>query len=117
MATNADRTCPVEGGEIPDCAAMIGAISGASGVAPEVIVGKPHRLTAEAALKRVGARPADCLMVGDRVETDIAMGLKVGMETALVLTGASDMSSIERERVCPHFVIPSIAALLPEDEV
>ena len=117
VATNADRTCPVEGGEIPDCAAMIGAISGASGVAPEVIVGKPHRLTAEAALKRVGARPADCLMVGDRVETDIAMGLKVGMETALVLTGTSDMSSIERERVCPHFVIPSIAALLPEDEV
>jgi arabinose operon protein AraL len=117
VATNGDRTCPVEDGEIPDCAAMIGAISGASGIAPEVIVGKPHRLTAEAALKRVGVDPVDCLMVGDRVETDIAMGLKAGMETALVLTGASDMSSIESERVCPHFVIHSIAALSPEDGV
>jgi 5,10-methenyltetrahydrofolate synthetase len=113
VATNADRTCPVEEGEIPDCAAMIGAISGASGVAPEIVVGKPHPLTAEAALKRVGVRPEDCLMVGDRVETDIAMGLKAGMETALVLSGASDEASIPREKVYPHFVVPSIAALLP----
>lgn len=115
VATNADRTCPVEDGEIPDCAAMIGAIRGASGVAPEIVVGKPHRLTAEAALARVGVPPGDCLMIGDRVETDIAMGLKAGMETALVLSGASNEASMQRERVYPHFVIPSIAALLPAD--
>ena len=70
-----------------DCAAMIGAIQGASAIAPELIVGKPHPLTAQAALNRLGLPAAECLMVGDRVETDIRMGLLAGTETALVLSG------------------------------
>lgn len=112
VATNADRTCPVEGGEIPDCAAMIGAIEGASGVSPEIVVGKPNPLTAEAALAKLGVDPADCLMVGDRVETDVRMGLIAGTETALVLSGVSKATCIDREGIYPHFVIDSIAALL-----
>lgn len=112
VATNSDRTCPIEGGEIPDCAAMIGAIEGASTVAPEIIVGKPHPLTAQAALSHLGVDPWDCLMVGDRVETDMRMGLLAGTETALVLSGVSDEARMQREQVYPHFVIPSIHSLL-----
>src|SRR5262249_58780740 len=44
VATNPDRTCPVAGGEIPDCAAVIGAIEGCTGHAVETIVGKPSLL-------------------------------------------------------------------------
>lgn len=111
VATNADRTCPVEGGEIPDCAAMIGAIQGATGVAPESVVGKPNPLTAQAALATLGASPTDCLMVGDRVETDMRMGLSAGMETALVKSGVADETHMARERIYPHFVMDSIADL------
>mgnify|MGYP001053946702 CR=1 FL=1 len=113
VATNADRTCPVADGDIPDCAAMIGAISGASGVSPEIVVGKPNPLTAQAALAKLGVPAKDCLMVGDRVETDMLMGLLTGMETALVLSGISDEARMRKEGVYPHFVMESIATLLP----
>lgn len=112
IATNSDRTCPIEGGDIPDCAAMIGAITGCSGVAPEVIVGKPHPLTAQAALTVLGAQPGDCLMVGDRVETDMRMGLMAGMETGCVLSGVTDEARMIRENVYPHFLMKSLVDLL-----
>jgi arabinose operon protein AraL len=112
IATNSDRTCPVENGDIPDCAAMIGAITGCSTVAPEVIVGKPHPLTANAALTTLNLKPNECLMVGDRVETDMRMGLLAGMETGLVLTGVSDRARMVRENVYPHFILDSIADLV-----
>lgn len=111
VATNSDRTCPVEGGEIPDCASMIGAIREATTVAPSIIVGKPHPLTAQAALTRLGLGPDQCLMIGDRVETDMRMGLEAGIETALVLTGVSDEARMVREGVYPHFIMQGISTL------
>lgn len=90
VATNPDRTCPVDGGEVPDCAAMIGAVEGATGRRVEAIVGKPSPLTVEAALARLGGLGAsEVLMVGDRLETDIQMGNRAGIDTALVLTGVT----------------------------
>jgi arabinose operon protein AraL len=63
LATNADRTCPVEGGEIPDAGAIIGALEGCSGRKVELVVGKPSPLIMEMALERLGL-PADaCLPV------------------------------------------------------
>lgn len=89
IATNADRTCPVDGGVIPDCGGIIAAIEAVSGKQLETVVGKPNKLTAEAALHILGL-PADrCTMIGDRLETDILMGNKAGMQTALVLTGVT----------------------------
>ena len=63
LATNADRTCPVEGGEIPDAGAIIGALEGCSNRQVELVVGKPSPLIMEMALGRLGL-PADaCLPV------------------------------------------------------
>jgi len=95
VATNPDRTCPVEGGEIPDCAAMIGAVEEATGKKVENIVGKPSDLMIRVALEAMELRPQDCLLVGDRLETDIVMGKKAGMATALVLTGDESGDSEE----------------------
>ena len=71
VATNPDRTCPVEGGEIPDCAGMIAAIEAVTGKKVEIIVGKPSPLIIQAALDVMGLRPEDCILIGDRLETDI----------------------------------------------
>lgn len=113
VATNADRTCPVDGGEIPDCAGIIAAIEAVSGQAVEVVVGKPHPLTVQAALNKLGLPAERCLMVGDRLETDIAMGNKAGMKTALVLTGVSTRADVEKAAAAgiawPDFVIGSVA--------
>jgi HAD superfamily hydrolase (TIGR01450 family) len=111
IATNPDRTCPVDGGEVPDCAAMIGALEGCTGRTVELIVGKPSPIMARAALDRLGLPAEACLMVGDRPETDVRMGAAAGMDTALVLTGVTDADRLPAGRDRPTYVLGSVAEL------
>jgi arabinose operon protein AraL len=115
VATNPDRTCPVEGGEIPDCAAMIGAVEGATGKKVEAIVGKPSDIMIEVAVDAMGLRPQDCLLVGDRLETDMVMGKKAGMATALVLTGVANLETLRQSSIQPDYVWESVAEMLKEE--
>lgn len=112
FATNADRTCPVEGGELPDAAAVIGALEGCSGRHLELVAGKPSSLILEMALEQLGVPAGECLMVGDRLETDILMGHQAGMSTAVVLTGVSQHQDIASAPAAPDFVLDSVADLL-----
>ena len=89
IATNPDRTCPVEGGEIPDCAGMIAAVEAVTGRTVEAVVGKPSPIILEVALAALGVAAADAVMVGDRIETDMAMGRRLGLHTILVLSGVT----------------------------
>jgi NagD protein len=112
VATNPDRTCPVEGGEIPDCAGMIAAIEAVTGKRVEIIVGKPSPLILQTALEVMGLKPEDCLLIGDRLETDIKMGKEFGMATGIVLTGVTDEKTLKEYRhssIQPDFVFQSIA--------
>ena len=111
FATNADATCPVEGGEIPDAAAVIGALEGCSKREVELVVGKPSPLIIDVALDGLGRRADECLMVGDRVETDILMGQRAGMTTALVLTGVTRREDLAETSVQPDHVLESIAEI------
>ncbi len=112
VATNPDRTCPVEGGEIPDCAAMIGAIEGATGKRVEVIVGKPSPIIVEVALESIGLDASDCLVVGDRLETDVRTGANSGMDSALVLTGVTSPEQLEASSVRPTYVLSGVVEIL-----
>ncbi|MGE5586701.1 MAG: HAD-IIA family hydrolase [Clostridia bacterium] len=112
VATNADRTCPVEGGEIPDAAGMIGAVEGTTGLKVELVVGKPNPMMLQTALRRLDLGQDRCLVVGDRLETDVLMGKKAGMATALVLTGVTHREDLSRSALQPDYVLDSIAALL-----
>ncbi len=112
VATNPDRTCPVEGGEIPDCAGMIAAIEAVTGKKVEVIVGKPSPIMIQAALDVLGLQPKDCILIGDRLETDIKMGKDSGIATGIVLTGVTDekmLEAIKHTAGQPDFVFQSIA--------
>jgi HAD superfamily hydrolase (TIGR01457 family) len=111
LATNADRTCPVEGGEIPDAAGVIGALEGCSGRKVELVVGKPSPLIIEMALQQLGLPAEVCLMVGDRVETDIVMGQRSGMSTALVLTGVTQRDNLGEAPVKPDYVLESVTEI------
>jgi HAD superfamily hydrolase (TIGR01450 family) len=112
IATNPDRTCPVEGGEIPDCAGMIAAVEAVTGKAVEAIVGKPSPIILQVALDALGVGAADSVIVGDRVETDITMGKRLGLATVLVLTGVTSPDDPRIAELRPDLVLPSIAALL-----
>jgi HAD superfamily hydrolase (TIGR01450 family) len=112
IATNPDRTCPVEGGEIPDCAGMIAAVEAVTGRQVEVIVGKPSPIILTIALETLGVEAGDCVIVGDRLETDIAMGKSLGLATVLVLSGITRADEPRIAAVRPDLVLPSIRALL-----
>ena len=116
VATNPDRFCPLPGGRgEPDCAAITAAIEACTATTCEKTVGKPDRAMLDAALDGLDVDRGDCLVVGDRLATDIRMGLDAGMPTALVLTGDTqreeldDLPSGEQ----PAFVVERIDALLP----
>jgi HAD superfamily hydrolase (TIGR01457 family) len=111
FATNADRTCPIKGGDIPDAAAVIGALEGCSGREVELVAGKPSAMIVEMVLKKLGLNANDCLMVGDRLETDILMGNQAGMSTALVLTGVTRRDDLAHSPVLPKFVLNNISEI------
>lgn len=112
IATNPDRTCPVEGGEIPDCAGMIAAIEAVTEKKVEVIVGKPSPIMVQTVLEVMGLRPEECILIGDRLETDIKMGRDAGIATGIVLTGVTDEKTLLQYKHTPDqpdFVFQSIA--------
>ena len=88
IATNPDKYCPVPGGGQPDAAALIAAICACADTTLAFTAGKPSQLAADAVARRAGVPVAQCIMVGDRLETDIAMG-DTGMHTAVVMSGAT----------------------------
>ncbi len=112
IATNPDRTCPVEGGEIPDCAGMIAAVEAVTGKQVEVIVGKPSPIILEVALAALGVSPAEAVMVGDRIETDITMGKRLGLATILVLSGVTKPGDPRIAALAPDHVLRSIGEIL-----
>ncbi len=112
IATNPDRTCPVEGGEIPDCAGMTAAVEAVTGRSVETIVGKPSPLMLEAALAVLGVPAAEAVMVGDRLDTDVVMGKRLGVATILVLSGVTAPDDPRIAEVAPDHVLRSLEDLV-----
>ena len=112
IATNPDRTCPTEDGEIPDCAGMTAAVEAVTGARAEVVVGKPSPIILDVALARLGVPAADAVIVGDRLETDIVMGKRLGLTTVLVLSGVTRADDQQIAEIAPDLVLPSIRDLL-----
>jgi len=112
VATNPDRTCPVPGGQLPDAGSILAAVEAASGRQCAWFAGKPSREMIDAALRRLGLEAGQCLMVGDRLETDIAMGVVAGMDTALVLTGIARPGDMAGSPYQPTYVLGSAAELV-----
>lgn len=87
VATNSDPTLPTERGLAPGNGSLVQIVATAAGRQPDVVAGKPEPALFHLAAERVGARYP--LVVGDRLDTDIAGGRRAGMHTALVLTGVT----------------------------
>ncbi|MGH7325259.1 MAG: HAD-IIA family hydrolase [Candidatus Rokuibacteriota bacterium] len=112
IATNPDRTCPTAEGEIPDCAGMIAAVEAVTGRTVEMIVGKPSPIILDVALATLGVTADDCVIVGDRLETDIVMGKRRGLGTVLVLSGVTRADDPRIAELAPDAVIGSIGELI-----
>ncbi len=112
VATNADRSCPVDGGEIPDCAGVIAALEATTGKMVELIAGKPSPMIIQWGVQRMGVPASECLVVGDRLETDMVMGRQAGAKTALVLTGVTRREQVADAVVPPDYVVENVGEVI-----
>lgn len=88
LGTNPDKTFPTPQGLVPGAGSMLAAIEVATDVSPKII-GKPQGTMFVQALEALKIKPENALVVGDRLETDIAGGQAASCKTALVLSGVS----------------------------
>jgi len=110
VASNADASFPAPGGESwPGAGALLAAIETTTGTRGEV-VGKPEPPLFERALASAGGgRP---LVVGDRLDTDIAGAARLGWDSVLVLTGDARREDVEASSWTPRFVVVDLSGLL-----
>ncbi len=87
VATNTDTTLPSGRGPLPGNGALVAALRTALGRSPDVVVGKPAPKLFAVAAERAGAGKP--LVVGDRLDTDVAGASRAGMDSLLVMTGVT----------------------------
>jgi 4-nitrophenyl phosphatase len=110
-ATNMDKTFPTPRGQIPGAGAWVSVLTTATNVEP-IVAGKPFPFLMELSLERLGTKKQETLVVGDRLETDIAAGLVVGCPTALVLSGVSTKEQAESWNPQIDIVVNDLATLI-----
>jgi HAD superfamily hydrolase (TIGR01457 family) len=111
VATNPDPSFPAEGALWPGAGALLAVVTATTGSTAE-IVGKPYPPLFEAARKRAGASTP--LVVGDRLDTDIAGAEALGWDSLLVLTGVSTRQHLAASSVRPTYVAEDLRVLLEE---
>jgi len=110
-ATNPDRTFPTPRGEIPGAGAWISVVVMATGIEP-VYAGKPASPLLTLAQQRLGTSREATLVVGDRLETDIAAAQAAGFPCALVLSGVTPRAQAADWNPPPDFIAEDLASLI-----
>ncbi|XP_056326059.1 glycerol-3-phosphate phosphatase [Danio aesculapii] len=122
VGTNTDTRLPLEGGKaVPGTGCLLRAVETAAQRQAQV-VGKPSNFMFECVASQFNLEPQRCLMVGDRLDTDIMLGSNCGLKTLLTLTGVSTVAEAEanqksecpqKQKMVPDYYIDSIADILP----
>ena len=97
-ATNADASLPVAAGLLPGAGVMVNAVETCTDQKPVKIFGKPNPKGIQSILEHTNSNPNLSVIFGDRLNTDILAGNRAGINTALVLTGVTKASDIEKLR-------------------
>lgn len=110
VGTNPDKTYPLEHGLAPGNGAQTAALAEATDVRP-VIAGKPAPPLYRQAMERMGTAPEATLVLGDRLDTDILGGVRLGMPTVLLLTGISQRDELADSPISPSLVLEDLPTL------
>jgi 4-nitrophenyl phosphatase len=111
IGTNPDVNYPTERGPVPGNGAQLAALEVTTGVAP-VVTGKPEPRMYEEAMRRMGATPETTAVVGDRLDTDLAGGVRLGLTTVLILSGIATESDVAASSVKPDVICADIGELM-----
>lgn len=111
IASNEDKTYPVEDGLKPGAGAIVAALEFSCGKKPKVI-GKPSTYMLKMIMKEHKLRKEELVVVGDRFDMDIAMAKKAGIKSVLVLSGVSSREDVGRNgNAKPDLVLGSLSEL------
>ena len=111
IATNGDYRCPIEDGlYIPDCGGMCEWIYLCTGKRAKVL-GKPNPEIIDFLMKEFGVTKEETMVVGDRLYTDILVGVNAGVDSLCVLSGESSLDDVNNYEHRPTFILDSIKDL------
>jgi len=113
IGTNPDISGPIENGITPSTKALIAPIEIASGK-KAYYVGKPNPLMMRIALKRLGIKREETIVIGDRMDTDVICGLESEIDTLLVLSGITDRKGIDQFPYRPHYILNGVRDIVSE---
>jgi len=111
IGTDPDMLIPQTGYNSPGTGAMLHAIEGVTGREVDVVCGKPSAFARRTVLDYLECPPEDCLIVGDRLDTDIKLGTEAGMTSVVVRTGVTDDQTLADSPISPDYVLDSLAEL------
>lgn len=124
IATNEDPQIPLgrDGALIPGAGSMVNALCTAVGKRPDAVCGKPNVDMATILFEAEGIQNPreDCIMIGDRLTTDVAFGNAAGCQSMLVLSGIEGLADVEaaeksgNTELVPNYIADSLASFLPE---
>ena len=107
IGTNPDITGPIENGIAPATRALISPIEMTCGK-QAYFVGKPNPLMMRHAQKRLGVKPEDMAIIGDRMDTDVIAGIESEMDTVLVLSGVTTPEIMNSYPYRPTYVLNGV---------
>lgn len=111
--TNHDPTFPSTEGQVPGAGSVLAALEVASGV-KAILAGKPQPFLFKYAMEILGTVPNETLVIGDRLDTDIAGGQNAGCLTAIVLTGVSTLEQINAWKPAPDLILENVISLFDD---
>lgn len=111
IATNPDLVCPTEFGYVPDCGSVSQMLFNATGKKP-LFIGKPAGFMPEYAIEKWHAGKSETLIIGDRLYTDIACGIRAGIPSLLVLSGETTREMLQKSEYHPDYVLADCGELL-----
>lgn len=114
VAVNNDLITPDEDNVRPAGGTLVAAVSVMTGHAPDINIAKPDTYLIKKALKEAELSSKKCVIIGDTIETDIAAGNALGMDTILVMSGNSSLEKIKtmEDYLKPTYIINNISKLL-----
>jgi HAD superfamily hydrolase (TIGR01450 family) len=112
IATYPDQTCPTDRQTVlVDCGSICECLFAATGRRPQAVLGKPSPAIVEAVLARHDLKPAELAVVGDRLNTDMALARVAGVTGVLVLTGGTRREDLAGADIRPDFVVENVGEL------
>lgn len=110
IATHPDFNCPTESGFMPDTGSFMALIEASTGRKPDVIIGKPFEPIINAVVQKTGNQVDEIAMIGDRLYTDIALGI-TGIKTILTLSGESSREDVKNSPFKPDLIVEDLQEL------